>query len=65
VPELVITNHVKWGTFWGWQCYDHLGRICAVLTVHKKAVDNCPMEQGSLKADIRSCGQEIPSLIGK
>ena len=30
----------------GLQCYDHLGRICAVLKV-KKNVDNFPVDQGS------------------
>jgi hypothetical protein len=45
--EIVPTNHVTWGTSWGQQCYDHLGKICDVLPVHKKAVDNCPVEQCS------------------
>ena len=47
------------------QCYDNLGRICAVLTVQKKAVDNFPVEQGCWKADIHSSRQETPSFSGK
>ena len=47
------------------QCYDHLGRICAVLTVQKKAVDNFPVEQDSWKVDIHSSSQETPCLSGK
>jgi hypothetical protein len=53
------------GHICGLQCYDHLGRICAVLTVQKKAVDNFPVEQVSWKADIRSSSQEISSFNGK
>ena len=49
----------------GLQCYDHLGRICGVLTVQKKAVCNFPVEQGSWKADIHSSSQETPSFSGK
>ena len=53
------------GHICGLQCYDQFGRICSVLTVQKKAVDNFPVEQGSWKADIHSSSQEIPSLNGK
>ena len=53
------------GHICGLQCYDDLGRICAVVTVKKKAVDNFPVEQSSWKVDIHSSSQETPSLSGK
>jgi len=53
------------GHICGLQCCDRLGRICAVLTVQKKAVDNFPVEQGSSKADIHSSSQETPCFSGK
>jgi hypothetical protein len=53
------------GHICGLHCYDHLGRICAVLSVQKKAVDNFPVEQGPWKADICSCSQDIPSFNEK
>jgi hypothetical protein len=48
------------GHICGLHCYHHLGRICAALTV-----DNFRLEQGSLKAEIRSSSQEIPSFSVK
>jgi len=53
------------GHICGLQCYDHLGRTCAVLTVKEKAVDNFPVELGSWKTDIHSSSQETPSFSGK
>jgi len=53
------------GHICGLECYDHLGRICAVLTVKEKAVDNFPVELRSWKADIHSSSQETLSFSGK
>ena len=53
------------GHIYGLQCYDHLDRICGVLTVQKKAVDNFPVEQGSWNVDIHSSSEETPSFSGK
>jgi hypothetical protein len=64
-PELVTTNHDTWSTSWGWQCYDHLGRICAVLTFHKKAVDNCPVERVLEKLTFAHLVKKFPALLEK
>jgi hypothetical protein len=53
------------GHICGLQCYHHLGRICAVLTLKDKAIDNFPAEQDSWKSDIHSSIQEIESFNGK
>jgi len=53
------------GHICGLQCYDHLGRLCAVHTVQNKEVDNFSVEQVSQKADICSSSQEIPSFNGE
>jgi hypothetical protein len=46
------------GHICGLQCYHHLVRIFAVLTVQEKAVDNFPAEQDSWKAT-------FPQLVRK
>jgi len=63
-PRVIF--YLPWyvGHICGLHFYDHLGRICAVLTVQNKAVVNFPVEQGSWKADIHSSSQEIPSFNG-
>jgi len=53
------------GHICGLQCYDQLGRLCAVRTVQKKTVDHFVVEQSSWKVTFRSSSQEVPSFNGK
>jgi len=63
-PRVSYSLPCYMGHICGLQCY-HFRRVCAVLTVQKKAVDNFVVAQGSWKADIRSSSQEVPSFNGK
>jgi len=67
LPAFRVSSYLPcyMGQICGLQCYDHLGRICAVLTVQEKAADNFPLEQGSRKADVHQSNEEVPRVNGK
>jgi len=64
-PRVSYSLPCYMGDICGLHFYYHLGRLCAVFTVQKKAIDNFVVAQGSWKADIHSSSQEVPSFNGK